>query len=181
MSTDYPGIDYGMGRANVDDNGIRYGVIPQNDVLQAWADSSEPDYGTPSEPVECPECGHSGEVPENWGDTFVCEECDHEWDCELPDFAESLGFYLDDGEYKATCDDDGDIFILASPYYTFAQFCSPCAPGACHLRNPLAIESVHRLGHPRAYCLGPDWFDDDNPCPYPVWEVSTSKLIYSPE
>ena len=51
----YVGIDYGLGRSNVDlANGIRYGVISQNSVLQAWADSAEPDYGEPS----CPKCGN---------------------------------------------------------------------------------------------------------------------------
>jgi hypothetical protein len=36
------GIDYGNGMTNKDrDTGIRYGVISQNDVLQAWADSSD--------------------------------------------------------------------------------------------------------------------------------------------
>ncbi len=39
------GIDYGRGMANVDrKTGIRYGVISQNSVLQAWADSAEPEY-----------------------------------------------------------------------------------------------------------------------------------------
>ena len=38
-------IDYGHGLVNIDtETGIRYGVIHQGEVLQAWADSSEPDY-----------------------------------------------------------------------------------------------------------------------------------------
>jgi hypothetical protein len=46
-------IDYGIGLANIDHaTGIRYGVIPQYDVLQAWADSAEPEYGQPL----CPKC-----------------------------------------------------------------------------------------------------------------------------
>ncbi len=51
------GIDYGNGLTNIDhSNGIRYGVIPANEVLQAWCDSSEPDYGEP----HCPKCGNAG-------------------------------------------------------------------------------------------------------------------------
>ena len=43
--TNGPGIDYGRGMSNVDlETGIRYGVIHQNEVLQAWADSAEADY-----------------------------------------------------------------------------------------------------------------------------------------
>jgi hypothetical protein len=39
------GIDYGLGTTNVDTaTGIRYGVIHQGEILQAWADSSEPYY-----------------------------------------------------------------------------------------------------------------------------------------
>ena len=54
MRTDYVGIDYASGIANIDKRtGIRYGVIPHTDVLQAWEDSSEPFYG----PDTCPECG----------------------------------------------------------------------------------------------------------------------------
>lgn len=38
------GIDYGGGQTNIDhETGIRFGVIPANDVLQAWADSAEDD------------------------------------------------------------------------------------------------------------------------------------------
>ncbi len=59
------GIDYGMGTTNIDkENGIRYGVIPQNEVLQVWCDSSEAYYG---EPEECtcmnPECGEDNSIP----------------------------------------------------------------------------------------------------------------------
>ena len=44
------GIDYGMGMTNRDhENGIHYGVISQHEVLQAWADSSEPYYGDEKE------------------------------------------------------------------------------------------------------------------------------------
>lgn len=48
------GIDYGLGTTNIDlETGIRYGVISQNEVLQAWADDAEADYGDPT-------CGHCG-------------------------------------------------------------------------------------------------------------------------
>lgn len=39
------GIDYSMGMANVNhETGIHYGVIHQGEVIEAWADSSEPVY-----------------------------------------------------------------------------------------------------------------------------------------
>ena len=140
------GIDYGMGETNIDrETHIRYGVIPQNDVLQAWADSSEAEY--PCEMCEC----------EQGDDTCSNSDC-------------GSGFYLDDGEYKASqSQDDTDIFILKSPYYTHAQFCSPCAPGAGHLGTPCE-------DGPKTYCFGHDWFED-NKAPYPVFRVDNDEEV----
>lgn len=175
--TNYRGIDYGMGRTNIDANtSIRYGVIPQDYVLQAWADSSEPHYGDP----HCDHCGsgvqpiadvHANcdyEEPE-----FYCENCKRVFGPESAYGDEPIGFTLDDGEYIAESG-EVDIFITKSPYYTRAQFCSPCAPGACYLASPCDDGE-------RAYCFGPDWFDADiEPCPYPVYRVDTDELVYSP-
>ncbi|MCK9600952.1 MAG: hypothetical protein M0R06_18060 [Sphaerochaeta sp.] len=174
--------DYGLGQTNINhETGIRYGVINQNDILQAWADSSEPDYRPPS----CPWCGE--EVEDTGYHKQSCPHCGKDFrDYELSG-DEPYGFYLDDGEYRAFSDDYGDIFVIDSPYYTRARFCSPCAPGACHLHNP------DDMGE-KAYCFGPDWFDsfgDDEPtgefngqatsCPYPVYRVADDACIYTPK
>lgn len=200
------GIDYGRGQTNIDpDNGIRYGVIPQSDVLQEWADSSEADYGPPS----CPKCGNEvvnlygddvpdtipdlDDGPEDWEDDgrdYACEQCKYSFDSQDAFGEEPLGFYMDDGEYFASQGgDDCDIFIEKSPYFTYAQFCSPCAPGACYLRQP-----VDKNG-PKAYCFAPDWFDywaedgtepageycgEKTTCPYPVYRVSDGECVYRP-
>ncbi|MFA5186682.1 MAG: hypothetical protein WC551_09420 [Patescibacteria group bacterium] len=194
------GIDYSNGRNNVDHKtGIHYGVIPQNDVLQAWADSSEADYGEPT----CPKCGDIATpadhdtVPDldevkDWEDNgrdYVCLECRYSFRSDEAYGDEPNGFIFKDKEYNAFCDSEGDIFILKSPYYTHAQFCSPCAPGACHLGNP-----VDENG-PKAYCFSPDWFDywekeDGEPageycgektaCPYSVYRVSDGACVYRP-
>ena len=182
------GIDYGRGQTNIDnETGIRFGVIPAGDICQAWSDSSEPDYGEPT----CPKCGNSAiestdddcpdfDEPENedidvsgCGD-YYCENCRRAFDGEDAFGEEALAFTLDDNEYLATqSGDDRDVFILKSPYYTRAAFCSPCAPGACYLRSP------HEAGE-KAYCFAADCFDDERPCPYPVYRVSDDVLIYSP-
>ena len=158
--TDYEGIDYSMGLPmengklpNVDsETGIRYGVIHQNEVLQAWADSSEPEY--------------------------PCDECEFEIgddDCSSCDCEAIAWNYTEDG-YLASSDNMGDIMILKSPFFTFAQFCSPCAPGACHLAHPLDHESERN----KCYCFGHDWFDDGK-APYPVYSVETGELISGDE
>lgn len=182
-TTSYAGINYAgpfAPETNRDPaTGIRYGVISQNEVLQAWADSSEPDY--PEAEVECPECSTTvlqTKVVSNDETDSACPECgadlanefEHAFDC-----IDSVNFVLDDGEYKATSDSYGDIFILSSPYFTYAQFCSPCAPGACHLENPLS----EPIEDNKCYCFGHEFFEDSK-APYPVYLVSTGELVEPP-
>ncbi len=167
MKTEYAGIDYGLGRTNVGKEGIRFGVIPANDVGQAWFDAAEADYGDPS----CPKCGNKANKARKAD--YHCPRCKYHFDADEAFGDTPRSFKLDDGEYKATQGgDDCDIFILSSPYFTYAQFCSPCAPGACYLRNPLETP----LEGNRAYCFGADWFEG-NKAPYPVYSVATGKLI----
>lgn len=175
----YAGIDYGSGQTNRDKTtGIRYGVIPQNEVLTAWCDSSEPHYGKP----HCPDCGNEAvEKPEHddyrmlnahcCGD-LACDNCRIMFDADSAYPDEPLSHYYDRDGYQAQCGDDGDIFILKSPYFTYAQFCSPCAPGACYLLHPLS----EPMPSNRAYCFGHDWFED-NKAPYPVYSVATGELV----
>lgn len=158
------GIDYGMGQTNIDKaTGIRYGIIPASDVGQAWYDSSEAYYGLP----HCPHCGD--ELPENIQDGTDCPECGKRirYVGEECYGDEAISFDLDDGEYKATQSGDVDIFIIKSPYYTFAGFCSPCAPGAGHLRSS---------GDVKTYCFDHDWFEDGK-APYKVFRVSDDSEV----
>jgi hypothetical protein len=182
MATDYAGIDYGRGLTNRDlATGIHYGVIPQHEVLQAWADSSEADYGDPT----CPECGsdvvdantdlESSDEYEPYGPgctDYICQHCRHTLDSSDVYGDEPIAHnYTADG-YNLHAGSDGDIFVLESPYYTHAQFCSPCAPGAGYLLNP--CESG-----PKTYALGHDWFEDGR-APYPVFRVSDDVPIPPP-
>jgi len=145
--TDYKGIDWGNGITNIDkENNIRYGVIHQNEVLQAWADSSEALYEN-----YCPDC-------ETLLDgNLVCYNCDREFEPEdFDNLDPSYFYYENDGYYCQQNYDDPDIFILKSPYYTYSQFCSPCAPGAGYIMNELEIPDENN----KTYCFGHDWFDD---------------------
>lgn len=178
------GIDYGMGTTNRDPKtGIRYGVIPMH-ALSEWAyEDFEADYGDPT----CPKCGNEAinvdDQPEcnyvnrekyeyargSCGD-YACDSCSYLFDGEDAFGDEPLGHILDDGEYEAMMHSDGDVFVIRSPYYTFAQFCSPCAPGACYLLNPTDKQG------PKAFCLGHDWFEG-NKAPYPIWRVANDELV----
>lgn len=178
MNTEYKGIDYGMGRSNIDkDTGIRYGVIPAHDVGQEWWDSSEANYGKPT----CPECGRDacdiGDCEredlaqhKHCDNEYGCDNCGIYFDSEYAYSDEPHSFFIDDGEYSAEQGgDDCDIFIMKAPYYTRAQFCSPCAPGACYLRNPCATGD-------KAYCFGHEWFEDGR-APYTVFRVSDDSVV----
>jgi hypothetical protein len=182
MKTDYIGIDYGLGQSNIDRaNGIRFGVIPVNEVSQAWCDSSEP---APTDP-SCPNCGHDGLVEfdadahAEYKDAdkrfpeYACDRCelalpnDDVW----PESCDGDGYaYTDDG-YACESDSHGDIFITRSKFYTFAQFCSPCAPGACYLLNALEPDNGAR-----AYCFDHTWFEDGK-APYRVFRVSNDTEV----
>jgi len=167
MTTSYRGIDYGRGQTNIDPKtGIRYGVIPQNDVLQAWADSSEPFYT-----YHCPKCGTE---LRKGADAKRCPKCYYriqERDFDYPDPDCNCFVYNDDG-YICQSDDYGDIFICKSPYFTYAQYCSPCAPGAGYLRNELEQQDPDN----RTYCFGHDWFDNEK-APYKVFSVKTGEEV----
>jgi hypothetical protein len=180
--TTYTGIDYGLGRTNIDTkSGIRFGVLPFHDVCQAWCDSSEGNYGEPNE-CTCNECKEvfflstanaANDNPIQWGDTVTCPECGEQMEVELPDCSEPICHEYEADGYKCSQgQDDCDIFILESPYFTYAQFCSPCAPGACYLRSPLDQPNENN----KCFCLGHDWFDDGK-APYDVYSVETGMLV----
>lgn len=190
------GIDYGMGKTNIDtETGIRYGIINQNHVSGDALNDLESNYGDP----HCPRCGeeakiipchsephaHGGitviqdmpEAYENYemargacGD-IACESCEYLFDGDEAFSDEPLSHFLDDGEYKVEMGTEGfGVWVMKSPYYTFARFCSPCAPGAGDL-------DAYDEDGVKTYCLGAEWFDEYNPCPYPIWSVETGILV----
>lgn len=175
------GIDWSLGQANFDhETGIHYGVISRNSVMPECLDDVEYDYGKPS----CPKCGNDAydlvdfgkqnpnfdENDEQWEhakfdtDDYVCPDCHYIFGSDSAYSDEPLGFTYDQDGYQLTDCLDTDIFVLKSPYYTYAQYCSPCVPGAGNLDTP-CDDGV------KCYCLGHDWFDDGI-APYPVYRVS---------
>ena len=153
------GIDYAFGQANVDTtNGIRFGVISQNAILQAWSDSSKPVY--PDEVEE----QLDGDLVDEAGRPF---EPDTSW---LEDVDPIAYVYNGDGYVMETCL-DSDVMVLKSDYYTFASFCSPCLPGAGNLDCPY-LDGV------KTFCLDGSWFEDEK-APYPVYKVSDGTEVKS--
>jgi hypothetical protein len=176
----YPGLDYSLGKSNFDpETGIHFGVISCHSLNpDAIYEAQEMDYGEATCPV-C--CNPTVEVTDAHADypqytthgctDHACETCEHTLDSSecFPD--EAQGWHIDDGEYKVVDCLDSDAMILKSPYYTFAQFCSPCVPGAGSLDNPMP-DGV------KCYCFGHDWFDDGK-APYPVYSIETGTEVQS--
>lgn len=178
----YVGIDYGMGKTNVDtSNGIRYGVISQHSIMPEAFDEFEADYGKPT----CPKClgsvldASDDTLPESsedweqyreWGCAeYACPTCEHLLDSSDVYGEDPLGFSYDSDGYSLESCLDSDVFVLKSQFYTFAQFCSPCVPGAGNLHNPMEDGT-------KTYCLGHEWFDDGK-APYPVYRVSDDTIV----
>ena len=160
----YAGIDYGHGLSNMDrDTGIRYGVINQNaEHLGEWLHESIESIYLPG----CPHCGHH--LDKDFDAPDDCPRCGSEVGEDEQWADEPVGWELIADGYLGELDSQGDLFITKSPYYTHAQYCSPCAPGAGHLENPCP-------SGPKTYCLGHEWFEDGTP--YPVYSVETGKIV----
>jgi len=196
------GIDYGLGQTNIDHKtGIRFGVISQNEVLQAWCDSSEPIYIS-----ACPYCGE--EISKRQESALFnyknvhCKYCGKSFNNDDLSEQEPIGFKYEQEGYAAQQSfDDPDIFICESPFFTYAEFCSPCAPGACYLLSPFIpdeiqkhnLEQVQALygseaygrlykemaegeGYEKAYCFDASWFENEK-APYVVFEVKTGNIV----
>jgi hypothetical protein len=176
--TDYPGIDYSLGQANVDqETGIHYGVIALHELLPEAADdifTTGDDLGFEEMQIQAKAdlAAAIASAVENYGSVDAEKAAEEiidnlEWhDC--------MGVsgpyeYSSEGITVRTMSDNTEIFVLKSPYYTHSQFCSPCAPGAGYLMNPCP-------DGPRTYCLGHDWFEGRK-APYPVYSVETGELV----
>jgi hypothetical protein len=170
--TEYAGIDYGLGRSNIDTKtGIRFGVISQHSISGDALNEMEPDYGNPT----CPKCGDdmvdvtyapddAAQYEGGCADHY-CNNCNHLIDSSDAYGEEAASFnYNGEGYNLQQGSGGGDIWVLASSFYTFAQYCSPCAPGAGDL------DHYCKTG-PKTYCLGHDWFEGGK-APYPVFTVN---------
>lgn len=212
-TTTYAGINYaGHTNANRDAQTlIRYGVIHSNAINpDAFSDiqdnGTDEDYAAFVSEIKSrirsaiESFMPSSRIEDNVESAFeaISDEIDYDSSGDCTRYS-----YNKDG-YELQTMSDGDIFISKSKFFTYAQFCSPCAPGACYLLNPLEHEeftvtendviegnNVHpdtneRLpvgtysakpsNDNRAYCFGHDWFED-GVAPYPVYSVETGELV----
>lgn len=187
------GIDYGFGLSNVDkETGIRYGVIHQNKISPyAFEDiinnGVDVDFESLKEDLQSSlEAAIRHELEERglWSKRHSPGNDPEQMAEEIVDNLEWGGYegtgdctryeYNEDGYLLKTCS-DGDIFVLKSNFVTRGPYCSPCAPGAVYLNDATGDEEMAL-----SYCLDSSWFDEDYPCPYPVFEKETMRCVYRP-
>jgi len=197
--TNYAGQNY-AGRNSVTNldtaTGIRYGVISQHSVSpdaldDIWRKGKDLAYA-----------GALAEHLLEMRSEFISDPAndleDFDEDSVTQDFADRYSsdgglsdiLYESDG-YKLTGCLSTDLFVLKSPFYTYAQFCSPCVPGAGNLDSFFQSEEnqeskdgtefaaeAEANGFPRVYCLGHDWFES-GVAPYGVFSVETGKAVFA--
>jgi hypothetical protein len=173
--------------------GIHYGVISPNSIssealsdLCFGANSTDPHYeGGKKELLDdlkqfCEE--HYIDFEQINTDSFEDQFNDH--------YENSDGQYdYEDKDYTLHISGDNfGIFVIRSPYYTFTKQCSPCAPGAGDLDNPISKEEYEKGDHNafmygtvKAYCLPKDFFDPQyRKIPYRYYNVSDDKEVIEP-
>lgn len=162
--TTYKGLNYGAESSNIDiETGVRYGVISANKLSSAICDVLEPIYE-----CSCPDCGapmKNNEPPED----LLCEACGYKGRDESEFYPEEPSWWAyEENNLFFMQDEYNDIIIFKSPFVAYAQFCSPCMPGACNLESPLAEDSRDRDN--LCYALDETWFEG-NEAPYDYFKL----------
>jgi len=152
------------------ETGIHYGVIPKNDLFN-FAE----EFFDHAEDMSLKEGFENiidtiNSLKDQLSDTAIkdiLEIAEQDFGENFEDEC-SLMRYERNGFIIEVPNDDCDLFIIKSPYFTHAPFCSPCAPGACYIKN--GVKEGEEPKGAKAYCLPEDWFEKGK-CPYKYWEV----------
>ena len=134
--------------------GIHYGVISFNSVMPEAYDDIYVN-------------GENVTMNDALADHMVnIDEDDENYDNIVQEFYDN--WYADDDQYSYKQDGyhlettSFGIYVIESPFYTYARQCSPCCPNAGDLDSP------DEQGF-KTYCLGPDWFEDEK-APYKIFK-----------
>ena len=172
--------------------GIAYGVISPNalnqDVLNDISqEGTDPNYEETKKSL----IQDISTLCDNYGinidnidiDNFIQEMADHyESSCDGT-------FDYSDKEYTLhNSADNFGLYVIRSPYYTYCQKCSPCAPGAGDLNSPVDMDGAGGRSEPspyqlfsnqcgdKSYCLDSSFFDDGK-APYRVFRVEDDQEV----
>jgi hypothetical protein len=95
------------------------------------------------------------------------EEFNNHYECDNPDF-----LYESNG-YKIIKCLNYDLMIIKSPFYTFAPQCSLCVPCAGDLDS---IREGREYAK-KTYCLGKDFYDEDERPKFKIFNVNDDKEV----
>ena len=168
--------------------GIHYGVISPNNIsgdalndICFGSNSTDPHYEAGKNDL----LSDLEEFCDNHDIDFKRINTDSFEDQYSDQYENSDGQYdYEDKEYTLHVSGDNfGIFVIKSPFYTFTRLCSPCAPGAGDLNNP--INADHRLKDisntgAKTYCLPSEFFDEYSPIQYRYYNVSDNKEVLKP-
>ena len=157
------GIDYSGPGATCNrdsETGIRYGIIPARSLAHWVWDEFETEYWR-----GCGNCGTELSEDDEWAcnadEETCCPHCQTVLEDDQQYGDEPNGHHYNQDGLKMSIDSSGDVWVFMSPLTIKASFCSPCAPGACHLESPCDDGT-------ECYAVPRDWFDDESRCPYPI-------------
>ena len=176
--------------ANYDEKtGIHYGVISPNSICQETLselcdksvdtiyEESKEDFTNQIENILNDNGFSIGQIDEVLTPAIDCFNENYNND--------NHGYEYEDKEYILHISDDNfGIFVIKSPYYTFTRLCSPCAPNAGDLDNP--IKADHRCKDitntgAKTYCLPREFFDSEySKIPYRYYRVDNDKEEITP-
>ena len=120
---------------------ISYGVIHANNV---------PNIREVMKPVYALRCVCGADVFSD-----ACPACGAKVEPDSSD--EPIAWEFERGGYKLVIDDFGDLWVLQSPYYALVTPLQFFDHGVGYLATS---------GSLKAFCLGPEWFNEKLPCPY---------------
>lgn len=165
------------------ETGIRFGVISPHSISpyaldDIYTNGTDPQY-------ESAKQGFRQKVFDVLNEYLSTDECDNLTDQAIEIFNERFesdgSGIMDYSDSEYTLHVSGDnfgIFVMKSPYYTYCRGCSPCAPGAGDLDHPMtSYIGAISTNFDKALCLGPDWFNKDNPIPYRVFRVDNDQEV----
>lgn len=185
----YAGIDYSGPGSTVNrdaETGIRYGMISCHsvnpDALEDVYQGDDLGFEAAKKQVIDELANAIKSALEDYGTidddgaegcaTEIVESDDFQW----ADTDESGPYgYVDSDGTSVQTTSNNELWVFKSPYYTWAQFCSPCVPGAGNLNGPM----MYAGDGVKTYCLGLDWFNKDSPCPYPIYKVEDDTIVHS--
>ena len=172
--------------------GIHYGVISPNSIsgdalndICFGSNSTDPHYEAGKNDL----LSDLEEFCDNHDIDFKRINTDSFEDQYSDQYENSDGQYdYEDKEYILHVSGDNfGIFVIKSPYYTFTKQCSPCAPGAGDLNNPISLQEYEKGDHNafmygtvKAYCLPCEYFDEYSPIQYRYYNVSDDKEVLMP-